>query len=281
MLYSVAANNFESVPLIIGEYKNKVSEENIDYLTVAGAYADIGAYDKAEDMLVRINTKSLEDNNKTLKYYTTLIRIYRHKGDYRKVYESYLKFNELNDSILFSIFESDTQFIEERHALEMQKAKETEAKNRLTIIVLACVIALMSSLYILNFIRKRLKETKQKNIQLENEKAHYEKMYLEVLSERKALNDMISNSASRMRRWRLSKRDSVYLILSSYPICPKRVRMSSVQMKNWRSSLPIETTLSNRHVLPWKRTIRTSSPIFMTRDWKSSRLTSAVSTPLA
>lgn len=195
LLYSVAANNFESVPLIIGEYNNKVSEENIDYLTVVGAYADIGAYDKAEDMLVRINTKSLEDNNKTLKYYTTLIRIYRHKGDYRKVYESYLKFNELNDSILFSIFESDTQFIEERHALEMQKARETEAKNRLTIIVLACVIALMSSLYILYFIRKRLKETKQKNIQLENEKAHYEKMYLEVLSERKALNDMISNSA--------------------------------------------------------------------------------------
>jgi hypothetical protein len=52
----------------------------------------------------------------------------------------------------------------------------------------------MSSLYILNFIRKRLKETKQKNILLENEKAHYEKMYLEVLSERNALNDMISNS---------------------------------------------------------------------------------------
>ena len=53
----------------------------------------------------------------------------------------------------------------------------------------------MASLYILNFIRKRLKETKRKNIQLESEKAHYEKMYLEVLSERNALNDMIANSA--------------------------------------------------------------------------------------
>ena len=39
-----------------------------------------------------------------------------------------------------------------------------------------------------------MKETKRKNIQLESEKAHYEKMYMEVLSERNALNDMIADS---------------------------------------------------------------------------------------
>ena len=189
-LYASGKN--EDIASTIEEYLNTVSDERIDYLSLANGYLTIGESDKALELIIDKDYSHNQDLE--LRYYSTLGAIYLNLNRYNEALSTYFKYYELHDSIVYSIFESDTQFIEERHALEMLKAKETEAKNRLTIIVLACVIALMASLYILNFIRKRLKETKRKNIQLESEKAHYEKMYLEVLSERNALNDMISNS---------------------------------------------------------------------------------------
>lgn len=189
-LYASGKN--EDITSTIEEYLNTVSDERIDYLSLANGYLTIGESDKALELIIDKDYSHNQDLE--LRYYSTLGAIYLNLNRYNEALSTYFKYYELHDSIVYSIFESDTQFIEERHALEMLKAKETEAKNRLTIIVLACVIALMASLYILNFIRKRLKETKRKNVQLEGEKAHYEKMYLEVLSERNALNDMISNS---------------------------------------------------------------------------------------
>ena len=77
----------------------------------------------------------------------------------------------------------------------MAKAKETDEKNKRTIAILVCIVALMGSLLIILIIRRRLQQVRIKNRQLESEKDHYEKMYLEVLSERNALNEMLANSA--------------------------------------------------------------------------------------
>lgn len=178
----------EGVRRVIDEYIEQVADSNIDYLAIAGAYTDIGAYSDAENIAQKIDVNRLKDDYRVLKYYATLLKIYEHQGDFKSANETYIKFNELNDKIVFSIFESDTQFVEERHNLEMQKAKETEAKNRLTIIVLGCAVALMASLYIINLIRKRLKKSRVENAQLLSEKALYEQMYNEVVAERDALN---------------------------------------------------------------------------------------------
>ena len=201
-LYASGKN--EDIAPTIEEYLNIVSDEHIDYLSLANGYLTIGEFDKALELI--IDKDYSHNQNLELRYYSTLGAIYLNLNRYNETLSTYFKYYGLHDSIVYSIFESDTQFIEERHALEMQKAKETEAKNRLIIIVLACVIALMASLYILNFIRKRLKETKRKNIQLEGEKAHYEKMYQEVLSERNALNDMISNSTVKDKTMEIIKK---------------------------------------------------------------------------
>ena len=177
---------------VIEEYRNIIPAENIDWLTLANAYIKIKKYDSALQAIERYD--SIPEVTASLKYKALKSDIYDNLGRYEESLRAYKEYMVVSDSTTWAVMQQDTKFVEERHNLEMAKAKETEAKNRLTIIVLACVIALMASLYILNFIRKRLKETKRKNIQLESEKAHYEKMYLEVLSERNALNDMISNS---------------------------------------------------------------------------------------
>ena len=187
-------DNADAVHQVINEYKEHVADNKIDYLVIAGAYTDIRAYNEAESTLQKIDVSTFKDEYRVLKYYTTLLKIYEHKNDFKSAYEVYNKFNELNDSIVLSIFESDTQFIEERHNLEMAKARETEAKNRLTIIVLGCAVALMASLYIINLIRKRLKKSRVENAQLLSEKALYEQMYNEVVAERDALNEMIANN---------------------------------------------------------------------------------------
>ena len=188
------SDDAEVVRRVIIEYTEQVADSKIDYLSIAGAYTDIGAYHKAESTLQKIDVNTFKDDYRVLKYYTTLLRVYEHKDDFKSAYDVYKKFNELNDSIVLSIFESDTQFIEERHNLEMAKARETEVKNRLTIIVLGCAVALMASLYIINLIRKRLKKSRVENAQLLSEKALYEQMYSEVVAERDALNEMIANN---------------------------------------------------------------------------------------
>ena len=100
----------------------------------------------------------------------------------------------VSDSTTWAIMQQDTKFVEERHNLEMAKARETEAKNRLTIIVLGCTVAVLALLIVVYIIRKRLLVSRNRNILLESEKALYKQMYNEVVAERDALNEMIANN---------------------------------------------------------------------------------------
>lgn len=190
-------DNADAVHQVINEYKEHVADNKIDYLVIAGAYTDIRAYNEAESTLQKIDVSTFKDEYRVLKYYTTLLRIYEHKRDFNSAYEVYKKFNELNDSIVLSIFESDTQFVEERHNLEMAKAKETEAKNKRTIAVLACVVALIGSLLVIMIIRRRLQISHAKNRELEVEKQKYEQLYADAIAERDALTKMVEDSSVR------------------------------------------------------------------------------------
>ena len=140
------------------------------------------------------------------KYKALKSQVYEKLGRYEESLRAYKDYMVVSDSTTWAIMQQDTKFVEERHNLEMAKAKETEAKNKRTIAVLACVIALMGSLLIILIIRKQLRQSRVRNRQLESEKAHYENMYLEVLSERNALNEMVANSAIREETMEIIKK---------------------------------------------------------------------------
>lgn len=183
----------EKICQVLGEYLSLVPEKELDYSSIALAYFELGEYDAALDA---INKDTILDNYTAQTRHLVLIAdIYRKKGEYKLAFEAYDTYLVIRDKKLYDIYQSDTKFMEEKHSLEMQKAKETEAKDRLTIIVLVCIIVLMVLLYILNLIRKRLKDSRRKNALLESEKAHYEQMYNEVLAERNALDEMIADSS--------------------------------------------------------------------------------------
>ena len=112
----------------------------------------------------------------------------------------------VSDSTTWAIMQQDTKFVEERHNLEMAKAKATETRNRLTIIVLGSVVAVLALIIVVYIIHKRLKVSRNKNILLENEKALYEQMYNEVVTERDALNEMIANNTIKEEAMEIIKR---------------------------------------------------------------------------
>ena len=193
-----------NISTTIYEYFKSVPDANRNHLTIANAYIAIGENNKALDILEGRYYSS--NNSKEMKYYATLVAIYENLHNYQLAHEANKKFYELHDAHVYSIFEQDTQFVEERYNLEMAKAKETDAKNRLTIIVLGCVVAVLALLIVVYIIRKRLLVSRNRNILLESEKALYEQMYNEVVAERDALNEMIANNTIKEEAMEVIKR---------------------------------------------------------------------------
>ena len=182
----------QQVTEAINQYIFIVPSSKIEWLTIVQAYRKIGNYNKAMSILDKYDV----GNNKhdEIKYKALISIVYEKLGKHEEALRAYKEYMVVSDSTNWAIMQQDTKFVEERYNLEMAKARETEAKNRLTIIVLGCAVALMASLYIINLIRKRLKKSRVENAQLLSEKALYEQMYNEVVAERDALNEMIVNN---------------------------------------------------------------------------------------
>ena len=183
----------QEISNLINEYDNVAPDTHKDWLTLSKAYLRI---DKYEDALRAVEQcKDCHNALEEKKYKALVSMIYEKLGKHEEALRAYKEYMIAFDSANNVILRQDTKFVEERHNLEMAKAKVTEARNRLTIIVLSCIVALLISLYILNLIRKQLKRSRVENAQLLSEKALYEQMYNEVVTERDALNEMIANNA--------------------------------------------------------------------------------------
>ena len=193
IIYIQKCGTNDEIKDVIEEYRNTIPAENIDWLTLSKSYIQLGQYEDALQSILQY--KNSKNASEEIKYKALKSEIYEKLGRYKESLKAYKEYMVVSDSTTWAIMQQDTKFVEERHNLEMEKAKETEAKNKRTIAILVCVIALMGSLLIILVIRRRLQRVRVKNRQLESEKAHYEKMYLEVLSERNALNEMLANSA--------------------------------------------------------------------------------------
>ncbi len=192
LTYLIKYGSSKEIDTLIDEYNDVVPAAKIDWLTISNAYLELERYD---DALYAIGQYKKNPNaNQEKKYKVLTSEIYKNLGRYEEALDAYEKYMVVSDSATYAIMRQDTRFVEERHNLELQKAKEADAKNRLIIIVLACVIVVLLLIIAVYLIRKRLKETKMVNARLESEKAHYEQMYNEVLVERNALNEMLANS---------------------------------------------------------------------------------------
>ena len=185
----------QEIDEIINQYTNSVPSSNVDWLTIANAYYVIHRYNEALSILSQYDTEGNEYKEK--KYLVILYEVYRGLGDYKNTLETFEEYVDLFTNNILVKMQQDTKFVEERHALEMAKAKETEAKNKRTIAVLACVVALIGSLLVIMIIRRRLQISHAKNKELEVEKQKYEQLYADAIAERDALTKMVEDSSVR------------------------------------------------------------------------------------
>ena len=176
----------------VDEYLNTIPAESVDWLTLANAYIRLGQYEEALQAIERYKYSANTSEEK--KYKALKSEIYERLGRYEESLRAYKEYMIVSDSTTWAIMQQDTKFVEERHNLEMAKAKETEAKNKRTIAIMACVIALIGSLLVIMIIRRRLQITRAKNRELEVEKQRYEQLYADAIAERDALTKMVEDS---------------------------------------------------------------------------------------
>ena len=195
LTYLIKCGSDYEINHLINEYINTIPNSDIDWLTLCNAYYKIGKYDDALQATERY--RSSANTRDELKYMALISMIYEKTDRYEESLRAYKEYMVVSDSTNYAIMRQDTKFVEERHALEMAKAKETEAKNKRTIAVLACVVALIGSLLVIMIIRRRLQVSHAKNRELEVEKQKYEQLYADAIAERDALTKMVEDSSVR------------------------------------------------------------------------------------
>ena len=189
----IETGEIESVEIALQEYLANVTEDNLNYLSLAYAYVTLGDINKIKEVLTKHNlTDGVEE---ILNQYAVVAALNEHIHENLNMLEAYKKALIERDSIIYSMYENDLQYMRQEHNEEVQK-KRTEFQRRIkTIITVSCVLILIIVLYILKIVRKRLYDSKTKNVLLQGEKQKYEQLYSDAIAERDALTRMVDDAS--------------------------------------------------------------------------------------
>ena len=186
LIYLISEKVHSEIPFIIEEYTSVVPEEKWEYITLAYAYLEIGEYEKALTIISK-HTDFSNNNHKT-RYYSILSEIYENMGHYKEALENWRLYQTASDKQFLTIIEQDTQFIEERHALEMEALKKQKAKNQIILIGIIIATALVAILMVQ---RKYLRIKSMEKALLEKEREQYNLLYQQAEEEKDKLTDLL------------------------------------------------------------------------------------------
>ena len=170
---------------IIENYLNLISEEEVDWIIVANAYLTLRDVTAAKEALNNYRYQGKDDNER---YYAILTRILKAEGSYKKALETYEFHNKITDSLDFVRLSQDTQFIEERHQLEMATIKEQEKKKQI-IAIFATIVSILILIAI--WINSRLRLSRMEKLVAEKETERYKLLYAQMEDERDNLNTLL------------------------------------------------------------------------------------------
>ena len=190
--YLIATNKLNVIENTIQEYLSEVPANNLDYLSLAYAYMALGDINKVAEALSKNELPADKEN--ILRQYAIVAALNAHMQEGSDMLKSSKEFFIERDSLIYSLYENDIQYMHQKNSAKLQQEREELKKHTKTIIITSVILVLLIALYLL---RKRLQNSRTKNIILESEKTLYENMYKEVLSERDSLNDMLTNSSIR------------------------------------------------------------------------------------
>ena len=238
--YLIATNKLNVIGNAIQEYLSKVPANNLDYLSLAYAYMALGDINKVAETLSKNELPADKEN--ILRQYAIVAALNAHMQEGRDMLESCKESFIERDSLIYSLYENDIQYMYQKNSAKLQQEREELKKYTKTIIIISSILALLITLYILKAVKKRLQNSRAKNIILEREKTLYENMYKEVLSERDSLNDMLTNSSVREETMTIIRKrlEVLNAIVVSH--------LSDRESDNKRANEQLQNLIANREV---------------------------------
>lgn len=238
--YLIATNKLNVIENTIQKYLSKVPENNLDYISLAYAYMALGDINKVAESLSK--NELPDDNENILRQYAIVAALNAHIQEGRDMLESCQESFIERDSLIYSLYENDLQYMQQQKSEKLQQERDELKKQTKTIIIISSILALLITLYLLKVVRKRLLDSRTKNIILEREKTLYENMYKEVLSERDSLNDMLTNSSIREETMTIIRKrlEVLNAIVVSH--------LSDRESDNKRANEQLQNLIANREV---------------------------------
>ena len=235
--YLIATNKLNVIENTIQEYLSEVPANNLDYLSLAYAYMALGDINKVAEALSKNELPADKEN--ILRQYAIVAALNAHMQEGSDMLKSSKEFFIERDSLIYSLYENDIQYMHQKNSAKLQQEREELKKHTKTIIITSVILVLLIALYLL---RKRLQNSRTKNIILESEKTLYENMYKEVLSERDSLNDMLTNSSIREETMTIIRKrlEVLNAIVVSH--------LSDRESDNKRANEQLQNLIANREV---------------------------------
>lgn len=188
-LTSLRPDRVDEVKRILGIYIDTVDSSYIDWLSVSYAYLNIGDADLTLDAVKRVN--KIPNVQQKVRYYALLADIHKHRGEYEKALEGYLKYVKMTDSLDYAKSKAGIEFIEERHSLELKNIQDKERSDRRVLAAIGVIIIFLSLLVI---IRYRLKVKTVESELAKQEKEKYRLLYNQIEQERNSLTELLERN---------------------------------------------------------------------------------------
>ena len=177
------------IRIAINDYISISVASGTDWLSVANAYLEIGDASAAMDALSHHG--KILNTSQRLKFHALLSQIYKLEGRHKEAMDTYEYYVALTDSMEYARVESDVQFVEEKHSLELQNLRE-KAKNDITILIAVMTVVIILSLLIIS--RYRLKAKTAEAELAKREKERYMLLYAQIEQERDSLTELLEQN---------------------------------------------------------------------------------------
>lgn len=177
------------VESIRNEYLSVITDPKlVDWLMIAGTYINENDAAKAEKAL----EKQAEFRGTNASYHYRMAQVNELKGDYRKAFESYRKYDALSGKIGRSILTEDTRFIERQEEKDEMYEKSRMKNTILILAICAGLLLLAASFMFILIIRKKL-------LIKESENASLRKQFEELMMEREVLSKAETKNSEGMK----------------------------------------------------------------------------------
>ncbi len=138
---SMVNNTDESLLSAVDEYKNKFPEDEVQWLSVAHIYYNVGKYEQAYEAITACESTASKYDRRD--FYALKLDVLEKLGKYKEAVESGKCLQTVTDSLYHEASLQEALASESRHAFEMQEMKSGKKTSNIIAIASSAVMALL------------------------------------------------------------------------------------------------------------------------------------------